>query len=45
MELLRERFKMFNYDFTDDYERVWNRFLTFIIEYMIKQKNEIQRSS
>jgi hypothetical protein len=39
MEIFRERFKIFNYDFTDDYERVWNKFLTFFIDYIIKQKN------
>jgi hypothetical protein len=39
METLRERFKTFNYDFTRDHEKVWDKFLAFIIEYLIKQKN------
>jgi len=42
VEILRERFKLFNYDFIDEYEKVWNKFLTFIIEYTIKQKNNIR---
>ncbi len=42
MEILREQFKKFNYDFIDEYDRVWNKFLTFIIEYTLKQKNTIR---
>ncbi len=42
VEILHERFKVFNYDFIDEYEKVWNKFLTFIIEYTIKQKNAIR---
>jgi hypothetical protein len=39
LEILHECFKLINNDSIDDYEEVWNKFLTFIIEYMIKQKN------
>jgi hypothetical protein len=39
LEILHECFKLINNDSIDDYEEVWNKFLTFIIEYMIKHKN------
>jgi hypothetical protein len=45
MECLHERFQMFNHVFTDDYERAWNKFLTLIIEYLIKRNNSIKEST
>jgi hypothetical protein len=37
LEILHECFQWINSESIDDYEKVWNKFLTFIIEYMIKQ--------
>jgi hypothetical protein len=39
LEVLHECFKSNNLDSIDDYKEVWNKFLTFIIEFLIKQKN------
>jgi hypothetical protein len=36
---------MFNYAFTDDHERAWNKFLTFIIKYIMTKENEIRKPS
>lgn len=36
---------MFNYDFTIDYETVWNKLLTYIIECIIKEKNALRLST
>ncbi|CAF1421294.1 unnamed protein product [Adineta steineri] len=38
LEMLREQLPILNYNFTIDVERAWNKFLTFIIEYMSKNK-------
>jgi hypothetical protein len=43
LEILRKRFTMFHYDYTNDHQRVWNKFLTFIIEYLMKKENAIRR--
>ncbi|CAF0972574.1 unnamed protein product [Rotaria sordida] len=40
LETVREHLKTFNYDFTHEHERAWQKFLTYI-EHAIKSKNTI----
>ncbi len=42
IEVIRERFKMFKYDFTTDYEQAWNNFLSFIIRHLLEPENTIR---
>jgi len=43
IEVIRQRFQMFKYDYTIDYENAWNKFLSFIIKYLSESDNRIQR--
>lgn len=45
IEIIRERFHMFKYDFTVDYERAWNKFLSFIIQRLLEKENIFQGST
>ena len=42
LEILRERFHKYNYDFTDNHDQAWNKFLTFIIKHLTKKDNTIR---
>ncbi len=42
MKILHERFIAINCDSIDDYTNVWEKFLTFVIKYMIKLKNKTE---
>ena len=43
LEMVQEHLKMCNYNFTEDHEQAWNKFLTLMIECMIKRENAIGR--
>jgi len=42
MEVIRERFELFNYNYAIDYEQTWNKFLSFIIKHLFEKDNQIQ---
>jgi len=42
MEIIRERFQIFNYDYTNNHEKTWNKFLSFIIKHLLEKDNQIQ---
>jgi hypothetical protein len=42
MEIIRERFQMFKYNFTNNYEQAWNKFLSFIIKCLLEKDNQIR---
>jgi len=42
MEIIRERFQILKYNYTNDYEKAWNKFLSFIIKYLLEKDNQIQ---
>ena len=43
IEIINERFHLFQHDFTVDYERAWNKFLSFIIRYLLEKDNIIRK--
>ncbi len=42
IETIRERFQMFKYDFTADYEQTWEKFLLFLIQRLSEPDNRVQ---
>jgi hypothetical protein len=42
IEVIRERFQMFKYEFTSIYEQTWNKFLSFIIKYLLEKENQMR---
>ncbi|CAF1065778.1 unnamed protein product [Adineta steineri] len=42
IETIRERFQMFKYNFVIDYDQAWNKFLSFIIKYLLEKKDKIR---
>ncbi|CAF0774791.1 unnamed protein product [Rotaria sordida] len=42
IDIIRERFQIFTYDFTNDYEQAWDKFLSFILEYLAAKDHTIQ---
>ncbi len=41
IDVIRERFQMFKYDFTSIHEQAWNKFLSFIIKYLLEKDNQM----
>jgi hypothetical protein len=42
IEVIRERFQMFKYEFPSIYEQTWNKFLSFIIKYLLEKENQMR---
>jgi hypothetical protein len=41
IETIRKRLQMFKSNFTIDYEQAWNKFLTFIIKYLLEKDKKM----
>lgn len=39
LQIVKENLKMFKYNFTDDHNRAWNKFLSFIIDNLTGNNN------
>ena len=40
IETIRERFQLFKHDFAVEYERAWQKFLSFIIKILLEKHNQ-----
>ena len=45
LETLPTILKQFNYDYTEDHEQAWDKFLTLTIEHLIMRRDEIEQST
>lgn len=45
LETVQEHLKMFDYVFTEAHEQAWNKFLSYIIEYMIEINGATRQST
>ncbi len=41
IETIQKHFQMFKLNFTMDYEQAWNKFLTFIIKYLLEKDKKM----
>jgi len=41
IETIQKRCQMFKLNFTIDYEQAWNKFLTFIIKYLLEKDKKM----
>ncbi|CAF2789037.1 unnamed protein product [Rotaria sp. Silwood2] len=42
IDIIRERFQMFRYEFTNNYEQAWDKFLSRILKCLLAKENTIQ---
>lgn len=42
LEIIRENFQMYEYNYTIDYEKAWNKFLSFIIKNLLEKNRQLQ---
>ncbi len=42
IEVIRERFQMFKYEFNSIYEQAWNKFLSFVIKHLLERDGQMR---
>ena len=42
-EVLQEYWQTLKYEYEDDYDQAWNKFLTFVIEHIPKGEDEVRQ--
>ncbi len=42
IEVIRERFQLFKYEFNSIYEQAWNKFLSFVIKHLLERDSQMR---